>query len=364
MEQAHYCNKARFSLTDLTHFSTGHAMRTSDTTNHVLLTGGAGYIGSLLTSLLLQEGWRVTVADELLFGGESLLGYWRHPRFRLVKGNVAEPNFARNLLASDRADAVVHLAAIVGFPACQAVGPQVSWLYNFEATKRVFDAAEATGVDRFVFSSTYSNYGLSDDGQPVTEESPLNPQSLYAETKIAAEQFLIEQAQNARCVPVIYRFATLFGISPRTRFDLIINQFVLEALTKRKLVIYQRGFSRSFVHIMDVCSAIMAAIDAEAGLVHGQIFNVGSDEGNYTKDEIVELVRRHVEGTAVEYKDLTFGGDMRDIQVSFTKIRKILNFVPRISVTDGICEIRDALNDGIIRDALDSRYRNAQFIVQ
>lgn len=331
---------------------------------HVLITGGAGYIGSLLTGMLLQAGWRVTVADDLLFGGESLLGYWSHPGFRFVKGNVAEANFARSLLTSDQADAVVHLAAIVGFPACQSVGQQVSWLYNFEATKRVFDAAETTGVNRFIFSSTYSNYGLSDDGRPVTEESPLNPQSLYAETKIAAEQFLTNQAQNARCVPVVFRFATLFGISPRTRFDLIINQFVLEALTKRKLLIYQRGYSRSFVHVQDVCAVIMQAIIVEQSLVRGHIFNVGSDEGNYTKDQIVELVRQHVEGTEVEYKNLTFGGDMRDIQVSFAKIRRILNFTPKVSVTQGICEVRDALTDGIIRDAMDSRYRNAQFIVQ
>ncbi|NTU79983.1 MAG: NAD(P)-dependent oxidoreductase [Chloroflexales bacterium] len=330
---------------------------------HVLITGGAGYVGSLLTGLLLQQGWRVTVVDDLLFGGETLLGYWRHPGFRFIKGDVAEPERVYSILASDPAEAVVHLAALVGFPACQAVGEQAAWRQNVEATERVFAAADATGAKRFVFSSTYSNYGLSADGQPVTEESPLHPQSLYAETKIAAERYLVEQARDARCVPVVYRFATLFGVSPRTRFDLIVNQFVREALAQHRLLIYQRGYTRSFVHVHDVCEAILLALGAEPALVRGQIFNVGSDEGNYTKDQIVELVRQHVEGTVVEYKDLTFGGDMRDIQVSFAKIRSTLGFTPRISVAEGICEVRDALLYGVIRDALDSRYRNAQSIV-
>lgn len=339
---------------------------------HALITGGAGYIGSLLTGVLLQQGWSVTVVDDLLFGGTSLLGYWHHPRFRFAKGDVCDPatlrasggEIAVGDLPPARFDAVIHLAAIVGFPACQMVGPQVAWRYNFEGTKRVFAVADAGQVERFVFASTYSNYGLSPDGKPVTEESPLNPQSLYAETKIAAEQYLREQTTGATTMPILFRFATLFGVSPRTRFDLIINQFVLEAMTRRKLIIYQRGYARSFVHVRDVCDAILLGLTASPEIVNREIFNVGSDEGNYTKDEIVALVQRHVEGTVVEYKDLTFGGDMRDIRVSFAKIRERLGFKPRISVEQGIREVAGVLLNGVIKDALDSQYRNAQFIVQ
>jgi len=213
-------------------------------------------------------------------------------------------------------------------------------------------------------ASTYSNYGLSADGRPVDEGSPLNPQSLYAETKIAAEQLLLERALTARCSPVLLRFATLFGVSPRTRFDLIVNQFVLEALTRRRLVIYQKGYARSFLHVADVCRAIAIALEAPRASVHGEVFNVGGDALNHTKVEIVDLVRRHVPGTEVEVKDLTFGGDMRDIRVSFEKIRRVLGFEPTIGVEDGIVEVRDALADGLIRDAGGERYRNAQFIVQ
>jgi nucleoside-diphosphate-sugar epimerase len=331
----------------------------------ILITGGAGYIGSLLTGVLLSRDCHITVVDDLLFGGETLLGYWHHPNFQFIKGDVCDEAFLKQTVLEETTfDAVVHLAAIVGFPACQAVGRQVAWRYNVEAVQRVFEIAEALEVERFILASTYSNYGLSQDGQPVTEDSPLHPQSLYAETKIAAEQYLLGQAEGAHCAPIIYRFATLFGISPRTRFDLIINQFVLEALTKRKLIIYQRGYARSFVHVRDVCEAIWLALETSLPTVRGQIFNVGSDDSNYTKDEIVALVQQYVTGTEVEYKDLTFGGDMRDIRVSFTKIQQKLGYAPKISVEEGICEVRNAIVDGLIKEPLDSRYRNAQFIVQ
>ncbi|NJP07248.1 MAG: NAD(P)-dependent oxidoreductase [Chloroflexaceae bacterium] len=345
---------------------------TSDHPRHILITGGAGYIGSLLTGMLLQRGYAVTVVDDLLFGGETLLGYWHHPHFRFVKADVCDAETLRVTnsaievggLPAASFTGVVHLAAIVGFPACQAVGQQVAWRYNVEATRNVFAAANAAGVERMIFSSTYSNYGLSGDGKPVNEDSPLYPQSLYAETKIAAEQALLEQTQSAHCAPIVYRFATLFGVSPRTRFDLIINQFVLEALTKRKLIIYQRGYARSFVHVRDICEAVGIGLNAPLEQVRGQVFNVGADEGNYTKDEIISLVQQRVMGTEIEYKDLSFGGDMRDIRVSFAKIRRVLDFVPQISVDQGICEVRDALSLGVIRDPTDARYRNAQFIVQ
>lgn len=335
------------------------------TDRHVLITGGAGYIGSLLTSELLRANHRVTVLDTLLFGGESLVPFLHHPNFHFVKADVTEPRAVKDSLKDgwQKPDALVHLAAIVGFPACQAVGKQVAWRYNVDATKLVFGQAVELGVDRFVFASTYSNYGLSPDGKPVTEESPLNPQSLYAETKIAAEEFLISQ-RDSSCAPLLFRFATLYGISPRTRFDLIVNQFVLEAFTRRELIIYQRGYSRSFVHIRDVVRGVIMGLEAEQSKVCGEIFNLGTDDGNYSKDEIVNLILKRMPETVVEYKNLTFGGDMRDITVSFAKIKQILGFETTLDVDDGIRELLFALKSGIIRNPNDEKYRNAQFIVQ
>jgi len=332
---------------------------------HILITGGAGYIGSLLTSELLRANYRVTVLDTLLFGGESMLGFLHHPNFQFVKADVTEPRAIRDNVRGEwpMPKAIVHLAAIVGFPACQAVGRQAAWRYNVESTKMVFEQAAELGVERFVFASTYSNYGLSEDGKPVTEASPLNPQSLYAETKIAAEDYLLNQ-KDAPTAPLSFRFATLYGISPRTRFDLIVNQFVLEAFTKRELIIYQRGYSRSFVHVRDTVRGIILGLKADDNKVRGQVFNLGTPEGNYTKDEIVGLILKRIPETIVEYKDLTFGGDMRDITVSFEKIRRVLGFNTTLTVDDGIREVLHVLKSGIIRNPVDEKYRNAQFIVQ
>jgi nucleoside-diphosphate-sugar epimerase len=335
------------------------------TDRHVMITGGAGYIGSILTSELLRANYRVTVLDSLLFGGEAIVPFLNHPNFHFIKADVTEDRTVRDAVKRDwqKPDAIVHLAAIVGFPACQAVGKQVAWKYNVEATKMVFDQAADLGVERFVFASTYSNYGLSEDGKPVTEESPLNPQSLYAETKIAAEEFLLSQ-KDSSCGPLLFRFATLYGISPRTRFDLIVNQFVLEAFTKRSLIIYQRGYSRSFVHIRDVVHGVIMGLEAEKTKVRGQVFNLGTEHGNYSKDDIVQLVLKRMPETVVEYKDLTFGGDMRDITVSFEKIKRVLGFETTLDVDDGVREVLFALKSGLIRNPTDDRYRNAQFIVK
>jgi len=332
---------------------------------HILITGGAGYIGSYLTGHLLRRGYQVTVVDDLLFGGESLMAYFPHPAFHFVKANVWEPRAVR---AAARPDwpvpqAVVHLAAIAGFPACQAVGRQVAWRYNVESTQRVFEQAGEMGVNRFVYASTYSNYGLSPDGKPVTEDSPLNPQSLYAETKINAERYLLAQA-GAPCAPLIFRVATLYGLSPRTRFDLIVNQFVLEAYSRRELLIYQRGYSRSFMHVSDAVAGIALGLEAAEEKVRGEVYNLGSQEGNYTKDEIVTLILKRLPETVVHYKDMTFGGDMRDITVSYEKIQEKLGFKANRTVDDGVREVLHALRDEVFSSPYDQRYRNAQFIVQ
>jgi len=327
----------------------------------VLVTGGAGYIGSLLTGVLLERGDHVLVVDDLRFGGESLLGYWHHPRFRFIRADVTaalDPGLCAGV------DAVVHLAAVVGYPACQALGRERAWQQNVGAVQTMFAAAEAAGVGRFVFASTYSNYGLAKDGEPVSETSELFPQSLYAETKIAAEQYLLQQAPLSKCMPLIFRFATIFGISPRTRFDLILNQFVLEAVTKKELVVYERGYSRSFVHVRDVVAGICLGLDAPAEKVRGEVYNLGAESGNCTKDELIALVQKHVAGWKLQYKEMSFAGDMRDITVSFAKVRQALGFEPQFSVEQGVVEVRDAIQQGLIKNTISPRYQNADFTTQ
>jgi nucleoside-diphosphate-sugar epimerase len=327
---------------------------------HIVLTGGAGYIGSLLTAQLLRAGHKVTAIDNLLFGGESLLTFLSHPDFHFAKADITEHRSVRDSLSRNwpKPDVFIHLAGIVGFPACQAVGKQAAWKYNVEGTKNVYQQAESLGVQRFIFSSTYSTYGATEDKQPLTEESPLNPQSLYAETKIAAEEFLLPNGA------LVFRLATLYGISPRTRFDLTVNQFVLDAYLRRELLIYQRGYSRSFLHVLDVARAMLLALAAPTEKIAGQVYNLGTHDGNYTKDQIVSLVIKRLPETAVQYKDLTFGGDIRDIAVSFEKIRRELGFAATLTVDDGVREVLNALRLGLIREPQHERYRNARFVVQ
>jgi nucleoside-diphosphate-sugar epimerase len=335
-----------------------------NTEKHVLVTGGAGFLGSLLCGHLLRLGYSVTVVDDLLYGGESLLAYFSHPAFHFFKANVSEPRAIRSALNTrwPVPVAVIHLAGIVGFPACQAVGRQVAWRYNVEAAQRVFDQAVELGVDRFLFASTYSNYGTSQQDEPATEKSPLNPQSLYAETMANVEKFLSAQSDST-CSPLIFRMAHLYGLSPRPRFDLIVNQFVWEAYSKRDLLIYQRGYSRSFMHVRDAVQGFILGLQADEEDVRGQIYNLGSISGNLTKDEIVEIILKRLPETTVRYKDLTFGGDMRDFHVSFKKVREKLGFEARLNVEDGVREVLQALRSGIIDNPQDQRYRNAKFIV-
>jgi nucleoside-diphosphate-sugar epimerase len=332
---------------------------------HILITGGAGYIGSLLTSELLRAGNYVSVVDNLLYGGEALLAFLSHPDFHFAKADVTEPSSIRQVLTRGwpRPDAVVHMAGIVGFPACQAIGKQAAWRHNVEAVKRVHEQVSELGSERFVFASTYSNYGPPVNDKPLSEDAPLTPQSLYAETKLAAEEYLLAQKDSV-AAPLIFRLTTPYGIAPRTRFDLLVNQFVLDAYTRRELIIYQRGYLRSFIHVRDVVRGIILGLNAPEKVVRGQIYNLGTEDGNYTKDEIVGLVIKRLPETVVTYKDLTFGGDISDIKISFEKIRNALGFNSEMTLDDGVREVIHTLRTGIIRNPQDEKYTNARFIVQ
>jgi nucleoside-diphosphate-sugar epimerase len=326
----------------------------------VVITGGAGYIGSLLTGQLLREGCQVIVIDKLLFGGDHMLGYFEthSAEFGMVIDDVMDIEAKKLKTICADAEAIVHLAGLVGFPACQQVDEATVRRYNEDTAKRMLDAANDCGVPKFIFSSTYSNYGKSTDGKPVTEDSPLDPQSLYAETKIATEEML--QNANTSSDFLIFRFATLFGLSLRTRLDLIINQFVLEAIKNGKLIIYQKDFRRSFVHVKDIVRCVADSILRWNTDKYNSVWNVGSNNLNLSKEQVIALIEKHIP-LEVEYKDLSFGGDMRDITVSFDKIEEL--FIPHYTVAAGIEQMKLAIESGILRDPFNDKYRNAKFIV-
>ena len=318
----------------------------------VLITGGAGYIGALMTARLLNDGVQVRVLDSLLHGGDAILGFLHQSGYEFHHGDVRDEEKLKECL--QEVDAVLHLAALVGFPVCKKVGREEVWAVNVEATRSAYRLAKAAGVKRFIFASSYSNYGIAEG--KVTEESPLNPQSLYADSKVAGEAFLLQQTGDP-CVTCV-RLSTLFGAAPRTRFDLMVNQFALTAHLGRKLVIYQRDFNRAFVHIQDVVEALCRIFSSSPEVVGGQVFNVGGDELNSSKGQLVTLIRKHWPNLDVEERTLEFSGDMRSIHVSFEKIRTVLGFVPGWTLEDGIKELHEMLTHGLISDPESSRFRN------
>jgi len=321
----------------------------------VLLTGGAGYLGSVLTPLLLRDGYEVTVIDNLSHGGEPLLASFQDENFRFVKGDLR--NRADIDKAMEGVDIVVHLAAIVGDPAC-ARDPELAKEVNEKASFMLFDAAVTAGVKRFVFTSTCSNYGKMAEGSGfLNEESPLSPVSLYAETKVAVEKSLLNGGSKRGPVVTVMRCSTLFGLSPRMRFDLTVNEFTKDLFTQRKLVVFGQQFWRPYVHVGDAARAIMMVLKAPAQKVSGRVFNVGDGSQNYQKGQLVEMIRKQL-GFDVEIELVEKQEDPRDYRVGFERIRDELGFKISRTVDDGIREVRTAIEEGIITETESPRYRN------
>lgn len=320
----------------------------------VLVLGGAGYVGSVVCHLLLQRGYRVRVLDSLLHGGSPLLGLYQGADFSFTRGDVRDAAAVERALQG--ADAVIHLAAIVGDPAC-ARQPELARAVNLEASLELLRLAQQQGTAQLLFASTCSNYGrMADPTQYVTEESPLAPVSLYAETKVAVEKALLA-ASAARPAVTVLRFATVFGLSPRMRFDLTVNEFTLELLTKKKLVVFGEQFWRPYIHVRDAARALVMVLEAPAEKVRGQVFNVGDTRENYQKKGIVELVRAQVPHP-VEIQVVEKQEDPRDYRVSFEKVQKGLGFEITARVPEGIREIAEAIRQGVFSDFDDPGYRN------
>lgn len=312
----------------------------------VLVTGGAGYVGSTLCRELLAHGYRVRVLDSLVYGGKAVTGLVNHPAFEFVRGDVRNNGDVEKAL-NDGVVAVVHLAAVVGDVPCQQNVQQAVEI-NYTGTMLLAEKARARGIARFVFASTCSNYGIADTSAPADESRPLNPVSVYAETKIDSERGLAQLADR-QLAPVILRFATAYGVSGRTRFDLAVNSFAYEALSRGLLLVYARNTWRPYIHVLDMAAVIRRCLSAPLDVVGGQIFNAGSSAQNYPKHAVVEMVAEAVPGTRVSYLDSV--EDPRTYRVDFGRLERGLGFQPRYQVRDGIREIIHAFESGLLSAA-------------
>ena len=321
----------------------------------VLVTGGAGYIGSVLVRLLLEDGHEVKVVDTLEFGGESVVELLNNERFTFVKGDVRDEALMESALQG--MDAVAHLAAIVGDPAC-AKQPELTRSINLDGSKRVYQLANAAGVKQFIFASTCSNYGKMDDPDGyVVETSTLAPVSLYAETKVEFEQFLLSHKdQDVTCVPTCLRFSTVYGLSPRLRFDLTVNEFTKELALERELVIFGEQFWRPYCHVVDLSRSVLAVLNARAEKVAFEVFNVGDTSENYQKKMIVDEIKKRLPDAKISYVERQ--EDPRDYRVNCDKIRDVLGFKITKTVPDGIDQILQVVQDRFIQDPDSQRYRN------
>lgn len=324
-------------------------------TQTVLVTGGAGYIGTTLIGQLLARGYNVHTIDSLTFGGQGLLGYVPRANFQFFSGDICVADDVRK--AMDGVDAVIHLAAIVGDPAC-AKEPERATRVNRDGSERLLEIALEKKVQRFLFASTCSNYGKMDDRFGLLDEtSPLSPVSLYAELKVGFEQTLMNLDRKG-FVPVCLRFATAYGLSPRPRFDLTVNEFTRDLTMGRKVEIYGEQFWRPYAHVVDLARAMVMALEAKPEIVAKRAFNVGDITENFQKRTLIEMIIRQLPEASELVSYVHRDEDPRDYRVRFDRIRDELGFAITRTVVDGIAEVKGAIQSGMIKDPDNPMFRN------
>jgi nucleoside-diphosphate-sugar epimerase len=296
----------------------------------VLVTGGAGYLGSVLVGHLLRRGHRVTVVDNLLHRRGGLFQYCREPGFDFVRGDVRDESLMRRLVVGH--EVLVPLAAIVGMPAC-ARDPVAARTVNLEAVALLNRLRSRD--QRVIFPCTNSGYGTRSGELYCTEDTPLEPISLYGTTKVEAEQLLLDSPGT-----VTLRLATVFGVSARMRLDLLVNDFTYRALTDRCLVLYEKDFKRNFVHIEDVAEAFCFVLEHFEDM-EGEPYNVGLDAANLSKEDLALTIKRHVPDLLIHAAAVGADPDRRNYVVSNEKIRK-RGFEARHSLDEGIRQLLTA----------------------
>ena len=296
--------------------------------DRVLITGGAGYLGSVLCQLLLKENYRVTVLDNIMYKQTSLLHLCNEKNFTFIKGDVTDKHLLQVL--TNEHDIIIPLAAIVGAPACDA-NKELATAINFTQIKNIVDVLRDD--QKLLMPNTNSQYGSSD--KVITEESPFNPLSHYAVTKCEAENYIM-QNKNGICL----RLATVFGASPRMRTDLLVNDFTYRALTDGVLVLFQSHFKRNYIHVKDIALTFLFCIENYDKL-RGEVFNVGLSDANLNKLELAETIKRYITSLVIIENDFASDFDNRNYIVSNEKLESY-GWKPKYSIDDGIKELLKA----------------------
>ena len=323
----------------------------------ILVTGGAGYVGSGLLRELLNENYIVTCVDNLMFGGESLLDIWHNKNFTFTKCDINDWSKFDKILKTNKFDAIIHLAAIVGDPACR-INSELALKTNWESTKWLLDKSVEIGIKKFIFASTCSNYGKMDDPESfVDEESNLAPVSLYAELKVKIENYMLSDMKKYKdFCPTSLRFSTVYGLSPRMRFDLTVNEFTKDLALGKELTIFGEKFWRPYCHVKDFSNAFITVLRAENKKVAYNVFNVGDTAENYTKQMLINEIIKVIPDAKIKY--IEKNGDPRDYRVNSDKIKRELDFKITMRVIDGIEEVKRMIQEGVIANPEDQRYYN------
>lgn len=321
---------------------------------NILVIGGAGYIGSLLSRKLLENGYNVRVLDALIYGRESIEELIGKDRFELIEGDFR--NIDDVVKSMQDIDAVIHLGAIVGDPAC-SINDKITREINLAATRMIAEVAKGAGVSRFFFASTCSVYGASNDW--LDERSSLNPLSLYAVSKIESEKLLLSMQSND-FKPTIFRLATVHGFSYRPRFDLVVNLLSAMAIMDKKITIFGGNQWRPFVHVEDVARAFLLALDAPLDLIGGEIYNLGDTNENYLISQIGEIISKVVADAEVLYVEGK--EDDRNYRVKFDKIRRHLGFEASKDISYTVKEIKEAIEKKLVLDYRDPKYSNYKYL--